>query len=350
MSYYDTDRLKQFFFIIIILLLGGILFWKMTGFIPGFLGALTLYVVLRPAVIYLVYKKHWKRWMAAVLLMLASVIVLLVPMALLINLMASKVSFVVSHSTQLIDGVQQFIQKIKFATHIDFLSADTVQKIQDALTKFLPQFLGTTFNVVTTLLIMYFVLYFMLVESLNMEDTLYEYSPLKEENTDRLGAEIRNMVISNAIAIPLLAVLQAVFCVFGYWIFGVQNPLFWGVITGFMGMVPVVGTAVVWAPLAIYQMATGHTGIGIGLLIFGLIVVGGTDNVFRFLWQKKFADVHPLITIFGVLIGVSLFGFVGLIFGPLLISMFILLLRIYRDEFGVKRRRIKIVKKGENIP
>lgn len=349
MSYYDTDRLKQFFFIVIILLLGGILFWKITGFIPAFLGALTLYVVMRPAVIYLVYKKHWKRWIAAFLLMLASVIILLVPMALVVNMMASKVSFVVSHSTQLIDGVKLFIQKIKFNTHIDVLSAETIQKIQDALTKFLPQFLGTTFNVLTTLVVMYFILYFMLVESLNMEDTLYEYTPLKEENTNRLGAEIKSMVISNAIAIPLLAVVQAGLCTLGYWIFGVQDPVFWGVITGFAGMLPVVGTAIVWVPLGIYQIANGYTGLGIGLLIYGGLIVGTADNVFRFLWQKKFADVHPLITVFGVLIGISLFGFVGLIFGPLLISMFILLLRIYRDEFGIKRRRIKIVEKGEKI-
>lgn len=350
MSYYDTDRLKQFFFIMIILLLGGILFWKMTGFIPAFLGALTLYVVMRPAVIYLVYKKHWKRWITAILLMLVSVIILLVPMALIVNMMASKVSFVVSHSTQLIDGVKLFIEKIKFNTHIDILSPETIQKIQDALTKFLPQFLGTTFNVLTTVVIMYFVLYFMLVESLDMEDTLYEYAPLKEENTNRLGVEIKSMVISNAIAIPLLAVVQAGFCTLGYWIFGVESPVFWGVITGFMGMLPVVGTAIVWIPLGIYQIASGHIGLGVGLLIYGTLIVGSVDNVLRFLWQKKFADVHPLITVFGVLIGISLFGFVGLIFGPLLISLFILLLRIYRDEFGIKRRRIKTAKKGENAP
>jgi predicted PurR-regulated permease PerM len=110
-------------------------------------------------------------------------------------------------------------------------------------------------------------------------------------------------------------------------------------------MVPVVGTTVVWVPIVIYLFATGKTGMGIGLLIYGAVLVGSVDNIFRFIWQKKFADVHPTITIFGVLIGVSLFGFVGLIFGPLLISMFILLLRIYRDEFDIKKRSIKVVEK-----
>jgi predicted PurR-regulated permease PerM len=86
--------------------------------------------------------------------------------------------------------------------------------------------------------------------------------------------------------------------------------------------------------------AQGHTGKAIALGIWGLGVVGLVDNLFRFLLNKKLGDIHPLITIFGVLVGIQLFGFIGLIFGPLLISLFILLLRIYSSEFIVKKRII----------
>jgi predicted PurR-regulated permease PerM len=91
---------------------------------------------------------------------------------------------------------------------------------------------------------------------------------------------------------------------------------------------------VVWLPLMIYELSQGHQTAGIGIGLWGLILVGSVDNIARFLIQKKIADVHPLITIFGVLIGVNLFGFIGIVFGPILISMFILLLRVYMDEFG----------------
>ena len=345
MSYFDNDRLKQFFFILIILLIGSVLFWKLSTFIPAFLGALTLYVIMRPAVIYLVYKRGWKRWVTALVLIVASIIVLMVPMALVANMMTKKITVAVQHSGEIIDTLRHLIDRIKFSTNVDLLSKESLQKGQEALTKFLPQVLGSTFNVFTTLVIMYFVLYFMLIESLKMEDALYEYVPLKEANTDRLGEELKAMVISNAVGIPLLALVQGGFCILGYWIFGVNGPVFWGVITGIMGMVPVVGTAIVWVPLVIYQLATGHVGPGIGLGIYCLAIVGSVDNVFRFIWQKKFADVHPMITIFGVLIGISLFGFVGLIFGPLLLSLFILLLKIYRDEFDIKRKRVKVYKR-----
>jgi len=84
----------------------------------------------------------------------------------------------------------------------------------------------------------------------------------------------------------------------------------------------------------------GETTKAVIILLYGLIIIGTTDNVFRFWLQKKIGDVHPLITVFGVIVGVSLFGFIGLIFGPLLISLFILLMRIYYAEFIGPEKRI----------
>jgi predicted PurR-regulated permease PerM len=343
MSYFETDKLKQAFFIALILLLGGTLFWQGRGFIPAFLGALTLYVMMRPAVLYLVYRRRWKRSLASLVMILVSFVVFLVPLALIINMMTDRVSYVVKHSSELIASLQGLANKIKLTTRLDVLSEHSVEKIQAALTNFLPRFLGSTFNVFTTIFIMYFILYFMLAEARRMENTLYEYVPLKEKNVDKLGREIKNMVVSNAVGIPLLGIVQGIFAALGYWIFGIQDVVFWGVVTAFMSMVPVVGTLIVWAPLGVYLIAGGQTWMGVGLLIYGSVIIVNLDNVFRFIWQKKVADVHPLVTMFGVLIGIGLFGFVGIIFGPLLISMFLLLLEIYRDEFGVKRHRVKVV-------
>jgi predicted PurR-regulated permease PerM len=85
-------------------------------------------------------------------------------------------------------------------------------------------------------------------------------------------------------------------------------------------------------------------GKGIAMAVWGFGVIGLVDNLFRFLLNKKLGDIHPLITIFGVIVGIQLFGFIGLIFGPLLISMFLLLLKIYSSEFITKRREMKRVK------
>lgn len=345
MSYLDNDRLKQVFFLILIFLLGGVLFWRFTGFIPAFLGAITLYIMMRPLLFWLVRRKKWKKALAAILLIFLSFIVFLVPIGLFINMMTAKIGFAIQHSTELLNNIQNLIEKIKISTRFDLLSAANIQKVQESLTNFLPQFLGSTFNALTTMAIMYFILYFMLTQSDEMEEMLFEYIPLKDENVGKLGKEVKSMVISNAVGIPLLGLIQAIFAVLGYWIFGVQDPVFWGIVTGFMSVLPVVGTAIVWIPISIYLFMSGMTWHGIGMLIWGILIIANLDNVFRLMWQKKIADVHPLITVFGVLIGIPMFGFVGLIFGPLVISLFILLLKIYRDEFALAKRNIRIIKK-----
>jgi predicted PurR-regulated permease PerM len=99
-------------------------------------------------------------------------------------------------------------------------------------------------------------------------------------------------------------------------------------------MVPVVGAAIVYIPVCIYMIAEGNTGTGLGLAAYCLIVVGLTDNVLRFTLLKKLEDIHPLNTVFGIIRGMNLFGFMGLVFGPILISLTLLLIQVYRNEFS----------------
>ena len=162
--------------------------------------------------------------------------------------------------------------------------------------------------------------------------------PLRDENVKRIGKEVESMVVSNAIGIPLIAVLQGIVGLIGYFILGVKEPWFWFVVTCITAMIPVVGAALAYVPLAIVFFANGQNWQGIAMLIFGFGIIGLVDNIFRFWLQKKIGNIHPLVTVFGVIIGIKLFGFIGLIFGPLLISMFILLLKIYSNEFLIKKR------------
>lgn len=340
MSYLDNDRLKQIGFLLLILFLAVLLFMEMFTFFPGFLGAITLYVISRKWMFKLVEQRKWRKSLAAALLMVLSFLVILLPIGMLINMLAAKAAYAANHSTELINSLKQTNARLEDSLGFGLLTAERLQKIQESITAFLPGFLGATFNTLTTIALMYFMLYFMLVSGRKMEETLYEYIPLKDKNVERLGKEFNTLVIANAVGIPLIAVVQGIISLIGYLVFGIPQPFFWFVITCFTAMLPVIGAAAVYVPLGIYLLASGNTWQGIAVLAYGFGVVGTSDNIARMLLAKRIADVHPLITIFGVIIGVSLFGFIGLIFGPLLISMFILLLDIYGNEFVIKRRDI----------
>jgi predicted PurR-regulated permease PerM len=333
----DQNRIRQFFFIVVLLLISIVLFRELQQFIPALLGAITLYVLLHGWMLHLTEKKKWRKGWTAVLLMLLSFIVILLPVALLVNLLSSKITYAFQHSAELTAALKKLVSNIEQQYNVAIASEANINKLGNAITQMLPKVLGATFNTLTTIFFMYFILYFMLANARKMETAIYEYIPLRDENMHKVGKEVNTMVVSNAIGIPVIALAQGVVALIGYLIIGVKEPFFWFGVTCIAAMLPVIGAALAYVPLAIIFFANDKTWQGVAMLIFGFGVIGTVDNVLRFTLLKKIGNVHPLTTVFGVIIGLSLFGFIGLIFGPLLISLFILLLKIYSNEFIVKQ-------------
>lgn len=336
----SQNRVRQFFFILVILLLFILLFLELYSFLPALLGSITLYILLNRWMFYLTEKKKWPKGWTAVLLMLFSLVVILLPVGLLVNMLSSKVNYAIQHSAELTVALKKVVANIELKYDVTLASEENINKLGAGIANSLPKILGATFNTITNIFFMYFILYFMLVNGRYMENTLYEHVPLKDTNVDRLGKEIHMMVMSNAIGIPLIAFAQGLVGLVGYLIIGVKEPFFWFGVTCIAGMLPVVGAALAYVPLAIILFANDQTGKGIAMLILGFGIIGTVDNVLRFTLLRKLGNVHPLTTVFGVIIGLNVFGFIGLIFGPLLISLFMLLLKIYSSEFITKQRDI----------
>lgn len=342
------NRIRQVFFLVIIALLGVLLFLELYSFIPALLGAITLYVLLHKRMFYLTEVRKWKKGWSAALLMFLSMLIILLPIFLLVNMLSSKISYAIQHSSELVEALKTVVHNTEQKFNVTLVSDENMNKLKAILAQGIPQILGATFNTLATIFFMYFILYFMLVNGRKMEDALYEHIPLRDENVSKLGKELNNMILSNAIGIPVIALLQGIVGLIGYLIIGVQEPLFWFVVTCITAMLPVIGAAFAYVPLAILFFANDKTPQGIFMLIYGFGVIGTVDNVFRFVLQKRIGNIHPLVTVFGVIIGVKLFGFIGLIFGPLLISLFILLLKIYSSEFIVKQRDLSHPTSMEN--
>ena len=267
-------------------------------------------------------------------------IVILLPVGLLVNMLSSKVSYAIQHSEELVAALKKVVANIETQFDVTLASEENINKLGGTIARSLPKILGATFNTLSTIFFMYFILYFMLVNGRKMEDALYEYIPLRDENVDKISKEVNTMVASNAIGIPLVAFAQGVVGLIGYLIIGVKEPFFWFGVTCIAGMIPVIGAALAYIPLIIIFFANGQNWQGIVMAIYGFGVIGTVDNVLRFSLLKRLGNVHPLTTVFGVIIGLNLFGFIGLIFGPLLISLFMLLLKIYSSEFITKKRDI----------
>jgi len=238
-----------------------------------------------------------------------------------------------SIGSSVITPVRHVAGLIQQKTGYDLWSESNLQSVLGYLPRAGQWLVGGIVNFAVNLVVLLFVLYFMLIGGLRMETYCREILPFDRCAARSVMREIHMIVRSNAIVIPLLAVSQGVVAYVGYLAFGVPEPLFWGVLTCFATILPIVGTALVWLPLAAYMSLDGNWGQGVGLVMYGTLVVTQVDNLVRMVMQKKMADVHPLITIFGVFIGLSLFGFMGVIFGPLMLAMFVFCVNVFKRRY-----------------
>jgi predicted PurR-regulated permease PerM len=332
MKTFEPEKVRQFFFIVVLSVLIIILFAYLKVFIPSFLGAITFYTLMRKYVKRLIDNK-WSPAAASLILMLLSFLIILLPVFIFINTVSSKIGYVINHATEITGTLLVFLKGIDTRIGYHFLNEETVRNLSGIALQQLPLILGATVNSLVALVVMYFLLYFMLTNCNKMEEWMKDVLPLRKDNLTRVQRQMKQMVISNAVGIPLISLLQGVAGLILYLILGIKEPLLWFALTAFTSILPLVGSALTYVPLALIQIANGETTKGIIILVYGLGVIVTMDNVFRIWLQKRIGNVHPLITLFGVFVGVPLFGFIGLIFGPLLISIFILLMRIYRIEF-----------------
>jgi predicted PurR-regulated permease PerM len=338
MDILKTNGLKQIILLLLIAFIGIVLIWQLQYFIPGFLGAVTLYILLRQYYFNLTIRRKWKKWVAAVTLIVTCVFVVIVPIWLLVQLLIPQFSYAFEHSGELVAQANHMMALVKEYLPRLRINEQQIQEGVQRVVMVIPTFVSATLNATTSVMIniltAFFILYFMLLSGRDMEKKLVRLLPLKDANINSLWGETRNMVISNAIGIPVLMICQCIVAVIGYWIFGVKQALIWGILTGVASIIPMVGTMIVWVPICIIMIASGKVGPGIGVALYCAIVVSNIDNVLRFTILKRIGDVHPLITVFGVIVGLQLFGVMGLIFGPLLLAYFILLIKVYRLEFS----------------
>lgn len=327
------EKYWKYSLIAIIIFLGIIIFREFSPFFSGLLGAFTIYVLVRKQMFYLTEKKKIKKIYAVLIILIEVIMCIIVPTFLLIWLLLGRLKEFDIHPAALFQTVQNFVDLIHSKTDYDLLSQTNVTNLTGYISDLLQTVLGQVSSFVINSVVLLFILYFMLMSNRQMESYVYELLPFNEKNKRNVITEIKRMVTSNAIGIPLLAIIQGAVATIGYIIFDVPTPYLFGVLTCFATIIPVVGTAMVWFPLAVFLALSGNWFGAIGLAIYSLVIISNVDNLIRFLLQKKMADTHPLITVFGVLIGLTLFGFWGVIFGPLLLSMFFLLIRIFKAKY-----------------
>ena len=315
-----------------IIILGCFLVYALSGLFSSILGAIVLFTIFRPVYLFFVEKKHWNKTAVALLIMLTSLIVIIIPLLSLSILVVNKISGLNLRSFDLQGWISKIDDYAGYHFNQPHIAENTLQKLGTYATDLFPSILGSAASIFVTLLVLYFLLYFMFVQIHEFEAALLKYAPFREQHALKFAVALRTSTYSNVLGQGIIAVTQGILLANGFWIFGVPDPIFWGVIGAFISFLPVVGAPTLSIPAGIWLLAQGHTVKGILELAYGLLFIGNVDNFLRMIINKRIANTHPLISIIGVFIGLPLFGILGLVFGPLLLSYFLLLLEIYETN------------------
>jgi predicted PurR-regulated permease PerM len=291
----------------------------------------------------------WKKPTAALLIMLISFVIIMVPIVLAGFMLYNKGKYYLANPDQLVLSLQKMRIQLHENYGITLISEQKINEVKTIATAAISGLLNESLSIFANIGMMYFFLYFMLLSINRMEAAIVFFLPFKRDKIELFGKELVAQTFSNSIGVPAIAIAQGTIGLIGYSIAGVKEPAFWAVITAFSSILPVIGTAIVWVPLSLYLFVIHHTWQGAFLVGWGLLILGVTDNIVRFMLAKKMADVHPIITVLGVIMGIKYFGLTGLIFGPVLISYFIILLRIYYLEYQIglpvmKKKKIAIIR------
>ncbi|MGY4383293.1 putative PurR-regulated permease PerM [Pedobacter sp. UYP24] len=337
--------------LLIIVVLGCLILYSLQGIFGSILSTLVLYTILRPGYVYLVDVKRMNRSLAAILLLFISVVVLILPFYALSSMVIEKIAELQNNPAYFKDILFKLKHLMPIGGDLQNLVEDGIKKAGTWATELFPSIITGAFNIILGLMLMYFLLYFMLVQMDSFESALIKYAPFREQNVQRFAEEMRNTTYANVLGQGFIALVQGTLVGISFYVLGYTDPVFWGVITTFISFVPVLGPPVIFVPAALLQIANGNSFAGWAMLIFGFVVIINIDNVLRFMIAKRVGNIHPVITVIGVVIGIPLFGILGLVFGPLLISWFILLLKIYETSAMASERleRIKTISEQDSL-
>jgi predicted PurR-regulated permease PerM len=303
-------------------------------------------------------KKVLNKTICALLVSLFIIMLIVVPFALLLPASASEAQYTYIRSKQKISTGELFdikcedkesllcassawFKSIVAKPEIKFYLQDILEKVTNfAIEKTSGMLLalpGMILNIVVT----FFILFYLLRDGHKLTAYMKQLIPMEAIHRHHVYSKIKEVAHAVIYGSIVIAVIQGLLGMFGYWLFGVESFIFWGLATAVFALVPIVGTAMIWGPAGLFLILQGTSEgnptliySGIGLLIYGGVIVAGADNVLKPKLIGDRAGLHPVLVLLGVLGGLALFGFAGFLIGPLILAILKSLLDIYEKERG----------------
>lgn len=328
MKFLQTPRDRAAF---LILVLGAAILFAISPFLSGLLGAAVLYVIfVRP---YRRLERLMKPGFAAAITLVAALIIIALPLGWLVAVVVAQAPDALK--TLQDSAVFARVGQLRIGS---FQVGAEVAKASGTIATWLSarvfSFVGSATSAVLNLVIAFFGLYYMLRSDNDTWSSIRQYIPFSLKTADALRDRFFTVTEATLLGTMLIAVIQGSLVGTGFWLTGLPNPFFWGTVTAFASILPVLGTSLVWLPAVLVLFAQNRYGAAVTMLVIGAGIASNIDNLIRPLVYRRVSHIHPMITLVGAFAGVKLFGLLGLLLGPLAIAYLFALLHFYREEYG----------------
>ena len=315
---------------LLVLLLGVALVIALTPYATGLLGIPVLYAVFAPLHVWLGMRV--RPHLAASLVVALALFLIVVPGVSFAGLIVGQAQEIASGVIRnpLLGRLRELrLGGIDLGPRLADLGATVVAWIGSSAFGLV----GTATRLALNLTISLFGLFYLLLQPHETWEAVRPYIPFSAKNTEKLRQRFRDVTTATIVGTGLTAAIQGSLVGLGFWLTGLPNAVFWGVVTMVFAILPVVGSGLVWGPGAIALMIGNHALAGMLLALGGVVIVGNVDYVIRPRVFSRWANIHPLVTLIGALAGVPYFGILGLLIGPLALSYFFELIKMYGDEY-----------------
>ena len=315
---------------LLIFVLGAGLLWATWPYFSGLLGAPVLYVIFGGLHRKLAAKIGPST--AAIVVILIAFLVIFLPVVGAVGLLASEAqgwSAAIRNSSLLSRLSELQIGDIHVGEELQRLSSSAVSWLGGSAFSLV----GSGAKLLIQFTLTFFGLFYLLIQPDDGRKMLESFIPFSPDNRAKLIEAFRNVTVSMLVGTFATAVLQGLAIGLAFWALGLSSPAFWGVVTVIFAVLPLVGSGLVWAPASVYLFLNGRPGAALLLAIGGVFVVGNIDTLVRPFVFRRYAKMHPFITVIGAFAFVPIVGLLGLLVGPLAISYFFELVRMYRGEY-----------------
>ena len=341
-------RLGTVLFYGILVVLAYLVFLVFEPFLAPLAWAVVLVVVSYP--VYARLARKWNPTLAATASTVGVVLILIVP-ALLVT------GAFIHQGVEAVQEVQQQIQSGHFSWVNDlwlrvqarFPDANpgnlttVIHRYADAGAAYLGSRLGAVLRNTAVFLfhlaVMILAMFYLFRDGDSIVARLREVLPFEKSHRDKMIDETRELIFASVTSSLVAAVAHGILGGLAFGLTGIRAPIFWGVMMGFFSLIPLVGSALIWVPAAISLMVDGHIGMGIALMIFCSVIVGLVDNIIRPWMISGRAEMGGLVVFISVLGGISVFGMLGVVLGPIVVAAGASMLDLYAP--GASARNTK---------